>query len=79
MNSAVFPIFNAYLSHICSGNKNKRIYKHVYTIQEICMHIVYMVRHIGIVLKSVLVVSWLKGIGYVWLMRIGSALVKAYW
>ena len=38
-----------------------------------------MVLHIGIVLKNVLVAYWLKGIGYVWLKRIGSVLVKAYW
>ena len=42
MNSAVFPMFNAYLSHIRSDDKNKRIQKRVYTIQEICMHVAYM-------------------------------------
>ena len=43
------------------------------------MHIAYMDRYIGIVLKNVLVAYWLKRIGYVRLKRIGGVLVKAYW
>ena len=79
MNSAVYPKFNAYLSHIWSGYKNKRIYKHVYTIQE-NMH-AYIVngstywysteKRIGSL--------WLNPIGNVWLKPIGSIWLKAFW
>ena len=54
MNSAVFPIFNAYLSHICSGNKTKE-FKSMFTQFKKYACIEYMDQQIGIVLKNVLV------------------------
>ena len=50
----MFPIFNAYLSHICSGNKTKE-FKNMFTQFKKYACIEYMDQQIGIVLKNVLV------------------------
>ena len=69
MNSAVFPKFNACLSHICSGNKDKIIKKMLTQFKKICMHIVYGSTYWYMIEKRIGSV-WLKRIGYVWLKRI---------
>ena len=78
INSAVFPKYNAYLSHICSGNKTKE-FKNMFTqLKKICMHIAYGSTYWYTIDKNIGCV-WLKPIGNVCLKRIGSVCLKVYW